>query len=154
NALGIADDSEILCEVRAGAPGTYDADVEQLFKEFRVEFAPRVGAFPPALTDEERFDTIAALNKEVEVATQEAAEKLAALSPPEGRADDHRILLTYLEDTGKTASAITVAGEERDDSKIQQLFAQSGTVIESAEAAISCEYSETLLHGFFRDCVS
>ncbi|MCH7971622.1 MAG: hypothetical protein IH960_11365 [Chloroflexi bacterium] len=153
-ALGIDDDPEILCEVNAGAPATYDADVEQLFKEFRIEFLPRVTSFPPAMSDEERFDTLAALNVEIEVATREAAEKLAALSPPEGRVDDHKILLTYLEDTGKTASAITVAGEERDDSKIEQLFAQSGTIVESAEAAISCEYGETLLHGFFRDCVS
>ena len=154
SALGIDNDPEVICEINAGAPGTYDAEVERLFKVFRVEFIPRVTSFAPALSEEERFSVLAALNREVEVATREAAEKLAALSPPEGRVDDHKILLTYLEDTGKTASAITVAGEERDDSKIEQLFDQSGTIVESVEAAISCEYSETLLHGFFRDCVS
>ena len=154
SALGIDNDPEVICEINAGAPGTYDAEVERLFKVFRVEFAPRVTSFALALSEEERFSVLAALNREVEVATREAAEKLAALSPPDGRVDDHKILLTFLEDTGKTASAITVAGEERDDSKIEQLFTQSGTVFEAAGAAISCEYSETLLHGIFRDCVS
>jgi len=149
NALGVADDSELLCEVRAGAPGTYDADVEQLFKEFRVEFSPRVGAFPPALTDEERFDTVAALNEEVEVAAEEAAKKLASLSPPQGRADDHATMLTYLDEIGKTATAITKAGADRDASKLQQLFVQSGTVTESAASSISCEYQDSLLHGWF-----
>ena len=152
-ALGIADDREKLCDVRVDAPGSYDAKVEQLFKEFRVEFLPRVTSFPVALSEEERFSALAALNKEIEVATRNAVAKLAALSPSQGRADDHQILLTYLEDTGKTASSITVAGEESDNETLQRLFAQSSTIVESAGALISCEYSETLLHGFFRGCV-
>lgn len=153
-ALGIENDSEILCETNAGAPGTYDADVEQLFKEFRNEFLPRVTSFPPALTDEERFYTLAALNKEIEVATQKAAQKLAALSPTQERADDHKILLKFLEDTGELASAITIAGADQDNGKIQQLFVQSDTVVRAAGTAISCEYRKMLLHGFFPGCVS
>jgi hypothetical protein len=151
-ALGIDDDPETLCEVRAGAPGTYDADVERLFKVFRVEFIPRVTSFALALSEEERFSVLAALNREVEVATRNAVEELAALSPSQGRADDHQILLTYLEETGKTASAITVAGEEQDGETLQLLFDQSGTILESTAALISCDYSDTLLHGFFRTC--
>ena len=154
NALGIADDSDLLCDVRAGAPGTYDGDVEQLFKEFRLEFSTRVTAFPLALTEEEVFSTLAALNKDIEFATQKAVKELAALSPPPARVADHNILLTFLEDTGETASAITIAGTNQDGAKLKQLFAQSGTIVESAAAAISCEYRETLLHGFFPDCAS
>ncbi len=147
-ALGIADDRDTLCDIRFDTPGTYDADVEQLIKEFRIEFLPRVTSFPFALSEEERFSALAALNKDIEVATLDAAEKLAALSPSNGRADDHQILLTYLEDTAKTASAITAAGEERDSETLQQLFTQSGVIVESAKASISCEYSKQLLHGF------
>lgn len=153
-ALGIENELEILCETNAGAPGTYDADVEQLFKEFRIDILPRVTSFPPALTDEERFYTLAALNKEIEVATQKAAQKLAALSPTQERADDQKILLKFLEDTGELASAITIAGADQDNGKIQQLFVQSDTVVRAAGTAISCEYRKMLLHGFFPGCVS
>ncbi|MCZ6538780.1 MAG: hypothetical protein O6922_03015 [Chloroflexi bacterium] len=153
NALGIDNDRETLCDVRAGTPGTYDAEVEQLIKEYRLEFLPRVTSFPLALSEEERFGVLSALNVYIEIANQNAVSKLVALTPPEERADDHRILLTYLEDTSETASAITVAAANRDNSKIEQLFAQSGTIVESAAASISCEYREVLLHGFFPGCV-
>ena len=153
-ALAIADALETLCEVRAGAPGTYDADVERLYKEFRVEFLPRITVFIPAMSELERFDTLAALNREVEVAIQEAVKKFGALSPPQERADDHKVFLTYLEEIGKTAAAITIAGTERDDDKIQQLFDQSGEVTDVAAAALSCEYNELLLHGFHTGCPS
>ena len=153
NSLGIANDSEILCDVRAGAPGTYDADVEQLFKEFRLEFLPRVTSFPVAMTEEERFSALAALNKDIEVATRNAADTLAGLSPTPDRVDDHQVLLKFLRETSDTASAITVAGSDRDGDEIQRLFTQSTIIVESAGATISCEYGEILLHGFFRTCV-
>ena len=105
------------------------------------------------MSEEERFDALAALNVDIEMATQNAVNKLVALTPPGERADDHRIFLTYLEDTSETASAITVAGTDRDNSKIEQLFTQSGTIFESAATSISCDYSEMLLHGYFDDCV-
>ncbi|HIF72274.1 MAG TPA: hypothetical protein EYQ61_06960 [Dehalococcoidia bacterium] len=125
SALGIAGDQEILCDVNAGEPGSYDAKVEQLIKEFSIEVLPRGGAFPPALTGDERFKTIAALNKGIEIAAQEAERKLGALSPPEHRTDDHEILLTFVKGISTTATAITVAGAERDDTEVLKLFAQS-----------------------------
>jgi len=154
SALGIGNDQEVVCDVAVAESGTYGAEVEQLFKEFRLEFSTRVTAFPLALTEEEVFSTLAALNKDIEFAAQKAVKELAALSPPPARVADHNILLTYLEGIGETASAITIAGANQDGAKLRQLFAQADTIDESAAAAISCEYQETLLHGFFPDCAS
>jgi hypothetical protein len=112
---------------------------------------PRTSAFPAALIGDERFDTIAALNKDVEIAAKEAARKLAALSPPEHRSDDHEILLTFLNDISTTAAAITAAGVERNDAKVAQLFALS-TEIRDAASSISCEFRETVLHNILQGC--
>jgi len=46
SALGIANDQEVVCDVTVAESGTYGAEVEQLFKEFRLEFLPRVTSFP------------------------------------------------------------------------------------------------------------
>lgn len=156
--LGVArdvdSDVESLCTVSAFEQTFYDSSVEQLFKEFRVEFNPRVSSFPSALTSDERFAALAGLNKEIEGATQVAAAKLDALSPPGKRADDHKVLLTFLEDIGETATAITLAGESRDISELDRLFEQSGTVYDVADGSISCDYSAALLHGYFSKCAS
>ena len=88
NALGIRDEPETLCEVRAGAPGTYDAGVEQLFKEFRVEFIPRVTVFPAAMSDEERFDTLAALKPIVEATVHQHAGHVLAFELEDPIAQD------------------------------------------------------------------
>jgi hypothetical protein len=153
SALGIANDQETLCDVTTSEPGSYDAEVEQLIKEFRLEILPRGSAFPAALIGDERFDTIAALNKGIEIAAQEAERKLGALSAPIHRADDHEILLTFVKDISTTATAITIAGAERDDVRVQQLITQSQQIAEAA-TSISCEFRETVLHNLLPGCAS
>lgn len=153
-SLGIVDDADTLCQVWFPEPDSYDARVEQLAKEFRLEFLPRVSSFPLALTSEERFSALAAINKDVEIAAQNAVDRLTALSPPDERSADHAIFLKYLKDTVITSSAITIAGEQRDNAEIERLFARSGVEFRGAESAISCDYTLQILHAFFPNCAS
>lgn len=143
------DDNVIFCQLPSGEPEGYAASVERLMNEFKANFGPRVGAFPPAMSDEERFRTLASLNLEVERATQNAEASLKSITPPSSWESSHEALLKYFQEIGETATAISVAGRNEDGERVQELFGQSGIVSESAASNISCSYNADLLRGFF-----
>ncbi len=121
------------------AGGAYGAELYAIFRRFAAEFSPRVGAFPPAYTPEERFATLEALQPEIISALEEALGSVRALEPPAELRADHDRVIQYFEETLDVSRAISQAAEDRDFAATEEQFQRSGAVVCSAVQDLSPE---------------
>ena len=130
--------------------GAYGAELHAIFRRYVTEFGPRVSAFPAALTPEERFETLEALQPGIISAIEEGLASVKALEPPAELRADHDRLIQYFEETLEVSRAISQAAEDRDFASTEEEFQRSGVVFCSAVRDISAEV-KSMIGGFFQD---
>ncbi len=132
-----ADFGETICNP-SGAGGEYGDQLREALNFYlTVEFGPRVTSFPLGLTQDEVFEGILLINREIEEVLAEAGQKVRALQPPPEYQADHAAIVTFLEEILGVAQAITKAAEDRDVQAQQLQFRESGTVLCNAVRALS-----------------
>ncbi len=138
------------CSTTDALPGgQYGVDLRDVFRRFRADFAPRVGAFPPAMSADEIFDELNILQPPIIDAIETAIEEAGALDPPSGFAEDHAIIEQYLEDTLEVSQAISQAAEDRDSEAQRVEFGRSGEVL--CAAALTLSEEANAITEFFDD---
>ena len=121
------------------AGGAYGAELYAIFRLYAAEFNPRVGAFPPAFTPEERFAALEVLQPGIISTLEEALGSVRALEPPSELLADHDRLIQYLEETLDVSRAISQAAEDQDFAATEEQFERSGAVVCSAVQDLSPE---------------
>ena len=121
--------------------GAYGAEIQDILKRHEAEFGPRVSGFLPALTPEELFASLAALQTEIEEVIANTRDELRALEPPEEVRADHERLVQYFVEILEVARDITEAAKDHDQAKLLgELFPESGVVLCDARRGFSEEY--------------
>ena len=138
------------CPSPEAAPGgQYGADLRNVFRRFRADFGPRVGAFPPAMNSDEIFDELNILQPPIIDAIEAATEEIHALEPPSEFAEDHAVIERYFEDTLEVSISISEAAQDRDAAAQASEFGRSGDV--QCEAALALSPEATEITQYFND---
>lgn len=119
-------------------------------RRFFIEVAPRIGGLEPSFTDKDTIEYLTLIQPEVERILGELADAQSALEPPEARAEDHEQLVQFFVDFAGLARRISAAAEEGDRATLDELFAESGQVLDAARASLAPE-ARRIIAPMFRD---
>ena len=121
--------------------GAYGAEIQEILKRHGAEFGPRVSGFLSALTPEELFASLAALQTEIEGVIANTRDELRDVEPPEEVRADHERLVQYFVEILEVARDITQAARDQDQAKLlNELFPESGIVLCDARGDFSEDY--------------
>jgi hypothetical protein len=121
------------------AHGEYGEALFAAWRRYGREFGSRASAFYPAMSPEERFESLRVLQPEIVRAHDLAIEEVGALTPPDVLVADHDRLLQFFEEQRQTALDIDAAVIAGDTELVLQLFAFSGVVACTASEDLTDE---------------
>lgn len=134
------------------AHGDYGEALFAAWRRYGREFSSRASAFYPAMSPEERFESLRVLQPEIVQAHDLAIEEVGALTPPQVLVADHDRLLQFFEEQRQTALDIDAAVIAGDTELVLQLFAFSGVVACTAGEDLTDEIRPLIDFGLGEPC--
>lgn len=136
---------EVGCRDPATLPGgAYGRDLYEAGLHVTTEVFPRIGAFPPSLTEAETLAFLAVIQPEVDRVFAEVHAEVEELEPPASLRDDHDAALGYLTQMASIAADITAATTGGDAAALDEPFARSAEPGRQLERRLSSEGKELL----------
>lgn len=119
-------------------------------RRYFIEVVPRMSGLEPSFTGEDTIEYLSAIQPEVERIMTDRADAQSALEPPEAFVEDHEALVTFFADLGSLAGRISAAAENGDEAALEELFAESGEMVNAAAESLSPE-TRKIISPMFRD---
>ena len=148
----VPDDNQCSGNDAERAHGEYGEALFAAWRRYGREFGSRASAFSPAMSPEERFESLRILQPEIVRAHDLAIEEVGALTPPQVLVADHDRLLQYFEEQRQTALDIDAAVIAGDTELVLQLFAFSGVVACTAAEDLTDEIQPLIDFAFSEPC--
>ncbi len=142
--------TELCIPVTQVGESDWERGTARTARRFFVEIIPRITGIERSFSERDTAEYLSHIQPEVELILGELADAQAALDPPRASQADHEHLVEFYFDLGSLAGRISTAAESGDAASLEELFAESGKIVDAAAASLSAE-SRRVIAPMFHD---